>query len=111
MGWLITTARRNAARVVRGEMRTTQLSEEMASRVESTLPAPEAEVLRSDHGRQMWRAFGRLSHRDQKLLWLPVIDQESHQDVARELGLSAGSVGPLGGRALRRLRELLKNEE
>uniref|UniRef100_UPI003F494D3B RNA polymerase sigma factor n=1 Tax=Amycolatopsis sp. CA-293810 TaxID=3239926 RepID=UPI003F494D3B len=106
--WLITTARRNANWISRGEARVVPLSDTLAETIESIQPAPEEEALRSDHDQRLWRAFAKLSHRNQDLLRRLVINREPHQDVARALGLSVGSVGPSRARALNKLRELVK---
>ncbi len=98
-GWLITTARRNASRAARGDAHVVPLPDTLAENVESTQPAPEEEALRSDHDQRLWRAFAKLSHRNQDLLRRLVINREPHQDVARALGLSLGSVGPSRVRA------------
>ncbi|OKA10056.1 RNA polymerase sigma factor [Amycolatopsis regifaucium] len=110
-GWLITTARRNAHWVARGETRVVPLPDALAETIESIQPAPEEEALRSDHDQRLWRAFAKLSHRNQDLLRRLVINREPHQDVARALGLSVGSIGPTRVRALNKLRDLVKEEE
>ncbi|MFD6071021.1 RNA polymerase sigma factor [Amycolatopsis lurida] len=108
--WLVTTARRDVYRAARLDARVVPLSDELVDNVESTQPAPEEEALRSDHDQRLWRAFAKLSHRNQDLLRRLVINKEPHHDVARALGLSVGSVGPLRVRALNKLRELVKEQ-
>ncbi|KZB82729.1 hypothetical protein AVL48_37550 [Amycolatopsis regifaucium] len=110
-GWLITTARRNAAQAAHTEARVAPLSDALAENMESIEPAPEEEALRSDDDQRLWRAFARLSHRNQDLLRRLVINRESHQTVTRELGMSVGSVGPSRARALNKLRELVKEQD
>ncbi len=110
-GWLITTARRETQRLRQGESRTGPLTDELAETVSSSDPAPDEQALRAERDRRLWRAFTKLSKRDQELLRLLVMNKNSHKDVAKMLGLSVGSVGPTRGRAVERLRKLLDDEE
>ncbi|WP_414945545.1 hypothetical protein [Amycolatopsis sp. cmx-11-32] len=71
-----------ASRVARGEARVVPLSDALAENVESTQPALEETVLRSDHDQRLWRAFARLSHQGQELQRRLVINREPHQTVA-----------------------------
>lgn len=53
------------------------------------------------------REFAALKPRERALLWLAYVEGESHEDIARALGLSRGSIKVLLSRARGRLREQL----
>lgn len=53
------------------------------------------------------REFAALRPRERALLWLAYVEGESHEDIAKALGLSRGSIKVLLSRARGRLRELL----
>jgi RNA polymerase sigma factor (sigma-70 family) len=110
--WLITTTQREAARV-RGKAGThVPLSEELAEQIESTHPQPEAEVVRVDRDRRLWRAFADLPQRCQELLRLTVLGgRAEYRLVAEELQIPRGSIGPNRGRCLNVLRTLLEDTE
>jgi RNA polymerase sigma factor (sigma-70 family) len=102
-GWLITTARREAMRVQ--QRVDVELSSEMAAQIPAADPTPESEVLRAERDRELWTAFCRLSSHDQRVLRSVVVDERSYDDVAHELNMSSGSIGPMRNRALKRLGE------
>ena len=53
------------------------------------------------------REFASLKPRERALLWLAYVEGESHEDIARALGLSRGSIKVLLSRARGRLRDQL----
>ena len=53
------------------------------------------------------RTFAELSTRDRALLWLAYVEGETHQEMARSLGVGTRSIKVLLFRAKRRLRDLL----
>ncbi|TVT19308.1 sigma-70 family RNA polymerase sigma factor [Amycolatopsis rhizosphaerae] len=110
-GWLVTTARHEAQRANGRKAPPVPLTDEMAESVPSTLPAPEAEVLRSERDRRIWQAFGRLPHRCQELLRLTVLaGRAEYRLVAEALQMPRGSIGPNRGRCLKTMREMLDFE-
>jgi RNA polymerase sigma factor (sigma-70 family) len=99
-GWLSTTARRHALRILSGKAREVALSCER-----EMLPSPESLVLRDERDRELWEAVGQLPVRCRRLLCLLAYRPElTYPEIAAELGISPGSVGPLRKRALDRLR-------
>ncbi|MDT7728134.1 MAG: hypothetical protein QOI21_4710 [Actinomycetota bacterium] len=99
-GWLSTTARRHALRILSGKAHEVALSCER-----ETVPSPESLVLRGERDRELWEAVGRLPTRCRRLLFLLAYQPElTYPEIAAELGISPGSVGPLRRRALDRLR-------
>ncbi|NIJ09939.1 RNA polymerase sigma factor (sigma-70 family) [Saccharomonospora amisosensis] len=107
--WLITTARREAQRAVRRKPAPVPLTEELAETVPSAQPAPDAEAVRADRDRRLWRAFAQLPQRCQELLRLTVLSgRAEYRLVADALRIPHGSIGPTRGRCLQRMRGLLE---
>ena len=110
-GWLATTARHEALRVLRGASREIPMGED--------LPEPPAcehalddDLLRSERDRALWRAFSRLPARDQTLLRLLVSDpMPSYEEIAESMGMPVGSIGPTRARCLERLRREARTME
>jgi RNA polymerase sigma factor (sigma-70 family) len=110
-GWLVTTARHEAQRVNGRSQQPLPLTDEMAEAVPSTQPAPEAEVLRLERDRRIWRAFSKLPSRCQEILRLTVLaGRAEYRVVAEALRMPRGSIGPNRGRCLKTMRELLDIE-
>jgi RNA polymerase sigma factor (sigma-70 family) len=104
-GWLITTTRREANRVMHAER--------PVALVELSDPVSSAEdvVLRTDRDRRLWQAFHRLSQRCQELLRLTVLaGRAEYRAVAEALHMPTGSIGPTRGRCLNNLRSLYDGE-
>jgi RNA polymerase sigma-70 factor (ECF subfamily) len=57
------------------------------------------------------RQFARLTLRDRRLLWLAHVEGAQHREIARMLGVRAGSVRVLLSRARKRLARLLRSAE
>ncbi|HVW41969.1 MAG TPA: sigma-70 family RNA polymerase sigma factor [Amycolatopsis sp.] len=110
-GWLVTTTRHEAQRVNGRKAPPVPLTDELAQAVPSTLPAPEAEVLRAERDRRIWHAFEQLPLRCQELLRLTVLaGRAEYRLVAEALQMPRGSIGPNRGRCLKTMRELLDIE-
>lgn len=106
-GWLATTARRECLRCLRSAGRTVPVDDDAAFDRASSEPAPEidAELLRDERDTGLWRAFGRISDRCQRLLRLLTADPPpSYEDVSQTLDMPIGSIGPTRQRCLDRLR-------
>ena len=73
-------------------------------------PTPEEEALSSEMRLHIWRAFRKLSRRQQEVLVLRHLEGWSTEAVAETLGLSAGSVKQHLFRAIRRLRAVMGGE-
>jgi RNA polymerase sigma factor (sigma-70 family) len=99
-GWLATTARRQALRILADKAH-----EVVHSCERDLVPSPELLALRDERDRALWQAVARLPIRDRQLLWLLAYRPElTYPEIAAELGISPGSVGPLRKRCLDRLR-------
>ncbi|WP_214407722.1 RNA polymerase sigma factor [Pseudonocardia lacus] len=108
-GWLATTARREALRMLR--MRAREIPEDGAELdVEvDPGPTPEEAVLDGDRDRRIWQAFTQLPERCRVLLHLVVVVAPPYAEVAAALDLPVGSIGPSRARCLRRLRKLYQD--
>lgn len=111
VGWLITTARREANRTRRRGTTNVELPTEMAEQLVGDDPLPEAELLREERDRQLWAAFHQLPQRCQELLRMTVLaGRAEYRAVAEELKMPHGSIGPTRGRCLSSLRKLYDGE-
>jgi RNA polymerase sigma factor (sigma-70 family) len=106
-GWLATTTRREALRVSRGRE---VPAEPWAFEGEDTTASPEQQVVDRDEVARARCALRRLSLRDQRLLTVLMRSSSpSYTEVAAELGMPVGSIGPTRARALVRLRRQLEH--
>jgi RNA polymerase sigma factor (sigma-70 family) len=108
--WLATTARREALRVGKARAREVPLAAEVHGPDRSELldAAPGAGLLAAERDAGLWRAFGSLPGRCQRLLRVLVADPPlGDAEVARVLGMPVGSVGPTRARCLDCLRRHL----
>jgi RNA polymerase sigma factor (sigma-70 family) len=102
-GWLATTARRHALRAL-----ACRDKENPTAEAELARPSAEAAALGTDQARALWLAAARLPLRSRRLLWLLAHRPElTHAEIAAELGIRPGSVGPLRRRCLDRMRAIL----
>ncbi len=107
--WLTTTTRREAWRVVKASGRVDPVAED--------LPGPPARSAEEEattrlRDRALWQAVGQLTERCQRLLRVAAfLDRPNYAQLAEDLGMAVGSIGPTRARCLAKLRELLGNEE
>ncbi|MGH3471246.1 MAG: RNA polymerase sigma factor [Nocardioidaceae bacterium] len=107
-GWLITTARREAWRVVRAEARARPMSDEVIESRVPAQPAAEADVVTRDEGDRLWTCVRQLDDRCQRLLRTIAFDvRPDYGGIARDLNMPIGSIGPTRGRCLAKLKKLL----
>lgn len=101
-GWLCVTARREAARTAQRRQRELPVEELPDSgRSDAT---PENALLVAERLETVRAAIGRLSHRERRLLTALTHSALSYAEVARDLDVPVGSIGPTRDRALARLR-------
>jgi RNA polymerase sigma factor (sigma-70 family) len=106
-GWLATTARRESLRVSR---RRELPSEPWVFEVDDREPSPDQQVVDRDEVARAHDALRRLPVRDQRLLTVLMRDPApAYTEVADELGIPVGSIGPTRARALARLRRQLEH--
>lgn len=110
-GWLATTARRECLRCLRNAGRSVPVDDDATFDRASSEPVPEidADLLRDERDTGLWRAFGRIADRCQRLLRVLTADPPpSYEDISEILDMPVGSIGPTRQRCLERLRtELL----
>ncbi len=117
--WLATTARHESLRVIRGASRLVLTADPDVldpGQVDDETPEQavlDAEQAQLDDARaaRLWRAFGALSSRCQKLLRVLIATPPpNYAEVAAALDMPLGSIGPTRARCLRQLRERLAGE-
>lgn len=110
--WLITTTRREAAvlsRRRRGERLIPDPPEPPDPDPGPWAQDPAAAVVSADEGRRLLQTVDRLQEPCRMLLRLLVEAPDAgYRQIAGRLGVPIGSVGPLRGRCLARLRRLLE---
>lgn len=114
-GWMATTARHEALRLIRAGYKV-----DLTSNMDLLAPgiddsSPERVVLAAEDGaaetdrlRGIWQAFQDLPDRCQQLLRaLLTSPPPSYADIAAAFEMAVGSIGPTRGRCLQQLRGLL----
>ncbi|MGH3979764.1 MAG: RNA polymerase sigma factor [Pseudonocardiaceae bacterium] len=107
-GWITTTTRNLCAQSLRGTWRTVPMDVSAEPDTVTQLDAVELDedLLRTERHQALLQAFAELPDYQRKLLLLLVADPPlSYTEISRRLGIPKGSIGPIRGRALRRLRE------
>lgn len=111
-GWLATTARREALRLLRRRAHENVADDE--SRFDGSSPlaeaGPEDHALDRDRARRLWHAFDRLPDNCRALLHLLSVLLMSYSEVSEALDMPVGSIGPTRSRCLGRLKTLLDGE-
>ena len=109
-GWLATVARHEALRLLRKQKR------EMVGQAEDVAESPFLLNISGNSATAHWdrvdwlnQGLTLLDQRCRELLLLLYFSNEppTYEDIANQLGLSVGSVGPIRGRCLERLRAIL----
>ena len=112
-GWLATTARREALRLIRKAQREVPDSEEAEGNVSFFGDSdddgdPETALVAEQERNDLWQAFATLSERCRNLLRVvSVTPLESYAAVAEALGMAVGSIGPTRSRCLAHLKRAL----
>jgi RNA polymerase sigma factor (sigma-70 family) len=114
-GWLATTARNEALRLLRAGRRVGPVPDPGAfapmideQSPEAAVLAAEADAAHAERLRRLWEAFQDLPERCRRLLRvLSGSPPPSYAEVAVALEMPIGSIGPTRARCLRRLRGLL----
>lgn len=108
VGWLVTTAKREAWRVRAAGRKQLPADQELLAQLPDEGPGSEEQVILDDQRRTLWVAIGRLSTRCQELLRIIAFaPRPDYATVAAALGMPVGSIGPTRGRCLAKLRALL----
>jgi RNA polymerase sigma factor (sigma-70 family) len=103
--WLVTTARRESLRVLRGSKRDVPVGVEVAPMHQAPSDDPEEPVLRAEQDARLWGAFSSLPTLCRSLLRVLIADPApSYAEVSAALDMPVGSIGPRRARCLQRLR-------
>jgi RNA polymerase sigma factor (sigma-70 family) len=106
--WLVTTTRREAARVDARRRRQTGADAELLDAVADPAPGPGERLVTDERHRILYHHFARLSERCRRLLRIVAqVDRPDYEAVADALAMPRGSIGPTRGRCLAKLREML----
>ena len=104
VGWLVTTARREALRVLRRGGRERPASEELVlDRADGAAPI-DAGLLLDERNAALWEAYRKLPERCQQLLRVAVYEPQAYDEISEALGMPVGSIGPSRQRCLLALR-------
>ena len=108
-GWLATTARREALRMIRMQGREMLVDAEASFSGERDPDdaGPEPSAVRQERRRLIWWAVNQLPQNCRVLLHLLTVVGPTYAEVAEMLAMPIGSIGPTRGRCLKRLREIL----
>jgi RNA polymerase sigma factor (sigma-70 family) len=108
-GWLATTMRRFSAAALRSRYRELPTSDSMDVSPRVDAPADVADTVAARHTTfRLYQAIGQLPDRERRLIRLQLDPaQRGYAQISRTIPMPIGSVGPVRGRALRRLRTLL----
>jgi RNA polymerase sigma factor (sigma-70 family) len=108
--WLATTASRECLRIKRRSVREVGDVEQLEHRPDTRFPAPENHAMDDAMATVLWQQVASLPARGQLLLWaLTRNDAPAYAELARQIGMPIGSIGPTRGRYLRRLRQHLED--
>ncbi|WP_433239922.1 RNA polymerase sigma factor [Streptosporangium sp. CA-135522] len=117
--WLASTARHECLKVIKAARRLAPTDDpETLDRADDD-QTPEQAVIDSEEAaaeaervRQVWQAFQELGENCRRLLRVLIASPPpSYQEVSAALGIAVGSIGPIRGRCLRRLRARLAERE
>ena len=105
-GWIITTTRREALRVLKSNRLSLPVDPLVDPRLlQGGAFAPEEDLHRTDRRRMLQSMLGDLKPVNRELICLLFTDpQISYAEISHRLGIPIGSIGPTRARCLRRLR-------
>ena len=108
VGWLVTTARREAMRVLRRSGRERPAIEDtMLDRADDSPPVDTA-LLLDERNAALWHAYEQLGDKCRQLLRVAVYEPRAYDEISTALGMPIGSIGPTRRRCLTQLRTLLE---
>jgi RNA polymerase sigma factor (sigma-70 family) len=110
-GWLTTTMRRNCLRVVNAR-RSEQPVDLNGTQLADAVSGTENTVLVAERDRLLWDLVERLPPRQAGVVRALFADEKrSYHDVARDLSMPVGAIGPVRQRALNHLAALLAEND
>ena len=108
VGWLVTTARREAMRVLRRSGRERPVVEDTVLDRPDDGPPVDSGLLQDERNRALWEAFSHLNEKCRQLLRVAVTHPQAYDEISEALGMPIGSIGPTRRRCLTQLRALLE---
>lgn len=107
-GWLTTTARREAWRVANAGSSATPVEDDELAPMLPRQRSAEETVVQHDEGDRLWVAVDTLPERCRRLLRIVAFENRpDYRELAADLGMPVGSIGPTRGRCLAKLRVAL----
>ena len=105
-GWIATTARREALRILTGRRRVEVVDPQTDTRLDTfTTDEPDENLLRAERRQAVHAGLAELHAPQRDLLQLTVADTDnSYRQISRRLGIPIGSIGPTRARCLHKLR-------
>jgi len=105
-GWIATTARREALRILSGRRRVEVVDPQTDTRLDTfTTDEPDENLLRAERRQAVHAGLAELHAPQRDLLQLTVADTDnSYRQISRRLGIPIGGIGPTRARCLRKLR-------
>ncbi|SDC51796.1 RNA polymerase sigma factor [Actinokineospora iranica] len=109
--WLVTVTKRTAWRMRDDHSAETPTAVSLDN-VRDPEPQPEEHAVFTDRRRRLWAAVAQLPRRCQDLLrFVAFVHRLDYAEVSAALGMPRGSIGPVRGRCLARLRTVLLADE
>ena len=108
VGWLVTTARREAMRVLRRSGRERPVVEDTVLDRPDDGPPVDSALQQDERNRALWAAFSRLNEKCRQLLRVAVTHPQAYDEISEALDMPIGSIGPTRRRCLTQLRTLLE---
>ncbi|MBI2242720.1 MAG: sigma-70 family RNA polymerase sigma factor [Nocardioides sp.] len=107
-GWLTTTARREAWRVAQATSAAAPADDDDLAPLLPRQRSAEDAVVQRDEGDRLWAAVDRLPERCRRLLRIVAFENRpDYRELAADLDMPVGSIGPTRGRCLAKLRVAL----
>ena len=105
-GWISTTARREALRVLSARRRVEVVDPQTDPRLDTaTTDEPDANLLLAERHQAVHAGLAELQAPHRDLLQLTVADTDNgYRQISRRLGIPIGSIGPTRARCLHKLR-------
>lgn len=102
-GWLATTCRREALRVIKKSQR--DVPSDFEFDVVDDSPSLESMLIEDEETREVVEAYRELGEECQQLLRLMTVEPAlSYEEIAEAIGRPVGSLGPTRGRCIERLK-------
>ena len=107
-GWIVTTTRREALRVLSARRRVEVVDPQTDPRLDTaTTSEPDANLLQAERREAVHAGLAELQAPQRNLLLLTFADSDnSYRQISRRLDIPIGSIGPTRARCLHKLRNI-----